>query len=129
MGRTTHIHSYKLRHVEGLKARSRLMGEKANPEEDSMTDSVLDHVLMKHCVQIGLCRSCNRDWVTEKFRHELPCQILFFILYSVSIESVYFFLCVLHTLCSPVGLLIKPLNQHMSRKPHPSTELQSIVGH
>ena len=66
--------SYKLCHVEGLKALSQLMshhrrGSKPCPccEENSMTVSVLDHVLMKHCVQIGLSTSCDRDWVTERY--------------------------------------------------------------
>ena len=34
-----------------------------------MTDSPLDHVVMKNCVQISLSRSCDRDWVTAKLKN------------------------------------------------------------
>ena len=59
--------SCKLRNVEGLKALSRLIshhgrGNKPCPcWENSMTESVLDHVLMKHYMEVGLSVSCDRD--------------------------------------------------------------------
>ena len=80
-----------------------------------MTDLVLDHVLMKHCVEIVLSRSCDRvgDRKVEEPRNELPSQILFFV---SSLLSVFFILCTcfyvytLYLMLPYSGLFVEPSN-------------------
>ena len=64
--------SFKLRHMEGLQALSGLMshhgrGSKPCPfcEEDSLADSVLNHVLARYGAEMGLVEACDGDWVME----------------------------------------------------------------
>ena len=59
-------------------------------EEDFMTDSVWEHVLMRHlhCVESGLSELCDRDWVTEKLNNlDMNFLVKFFIRTGQSPEN------------------------------------------
>ena len=68
--------SFKLRHMEGLQALSGLMshhgrGSKPCPfcEEDSLADSVLNHVLARLGAEVGVVGACDGDWVMSTWRN------------------------------------------------------------
>jgi len=51
------------------------MGEGAFCEEDSLADSVLNHVLARLGAEVGVVGACDGDWVMEHMK-ELGTQIL-----------------------------------------------------
>ena len=59
-------------------------------EEDFMTDSVLECVLMRHmhCAESGLSELCDRGWVTEKWKNlDMNFLVKFFIRTGQSPEN------------------------------------------